>query len=143
MKNIIFIICLIFTISSCKNRSDSSEDTVIPMPKEFAGKWKIIEVCEGGTGTTTSPYCNWVSYDSGKHYDIQYNTNGTFYDNLAISNCSKGIFYFSDSFNILYIKNQCQNKESNTKIISLTNNEMITYDSLFEGINTKYQKITE
>ena len=138
MKNIITILSILVIFSSCsRSTNNTAEIPDVTAPKEFVGKWKLIEICESsGSGD-----CTWKDFDSGKLYDIEYRKDGTMFSNLAINNCANGTFYFSKDLFTLYNKLECQTSYESSKIVSLTSTEMVLDTHVYEPSYARYKKI--
>ena len=138
MKNLIIILSILSIFSSCSRTTNNTEEIPdVTTPKEFVGKWKLIEICE----SDGSSNCDFKSFDSGKAYDVEYKKDGTLYGNGESANCNTGTFYFSSDLKVLNIKLNCQSAYTKTNIMSISATEMVLGSQFLDPEMRKYRKI--
>lgn len=127
MKQLIFILSILFSLSGCSEDDEKQQETSI------FGAWKLVETygSDGGQG-------QWAPVENGYTYTFEE-------DNILISNrfsCNGTYLVNSDSITINF---DCQEIQFNlTYGISFENNNLIlTPDPVNcdEGCAEKYQKV--
>ncbi|WP_417430772.1 lipocalin family protein [Halpernia sp.] len=138
MKNLITILSILFIFSSCSRSTNNNEEVPdVPTPKEFVGKWKLVEICQSDGSST----CDFKPFDSGKVYDVEYKKDGTLYGNGEPSNCANGTFYFSKDLKVLNLKFNCQTQYTTTNIMSISSTEMLLGYQFLDPEMRRYKKI--
>ena len=137
MKDLISLLSIFFIFSSCGRSMNNPEEVKeVAAPKEFVGKWKLIEICESDGSST----CDFKPFDSGKAHDVEYKKDGTLYANGEPANCNTGTFYFSNDLKVLNIKLNCQNAFTKTNIMAISATEMVLGYQFLDPEMRKYRK---
>lgn len=140
MKTVIYFIIFIFSLLSC---SDNREEPVknLFIPQQFLGKWKLTETKE----YTSNGIWEWIPYESGKEYDVEYKNNGDFVTIASyqsqFSNCNYGKYYFLSDQKYFFSKSNCNTQEIKLELISLNSTDLYMHDSYIEGITYHYVKV--
>ncbi len=134
MKNIIYIILLIFI--GCSKENDSSNKLV--------GKWQLIETRIGDGGNSPE----WVEVDENSGYFYQLNDDTTFTSN-KLNVCGNGNYTFTNEvFTLVY---SCENMSSGNppgtfkEIYYFENSNLIItpdYLNCDEGCLYKFKKVS-
>jgi len=134
MKNLIIIILIAITSFGCSKNNDDPKTNI---PGNLIGKWKLIEIyTNSGNGENY-----WVKTDTGKPYDIWYKENSEIVISSMSENCNTGTFVVSSDNKITY-SFPCTG-DSNVKIESLSETNLITDVTYIEYELNKYQKISD
>jgi leucine-zipper-like transcriptional regulator 1 len=94
MKKLLFILCICFSITSCKKESDKETDNVVKFETQYPSTPELLSPSNGATGISLPFTLSWKTCTDPQGDPVTYDIEITANEDMT------GIYDFTQNFNV-------------------------------------------